>query len=217
MNSKLIALLTVFMLCISAEAFAQTDELFQSPEERPVPTELEKLLDEVPEETTEEPTPTSIEDFANQYYKNCLRKDHEKLNEEAMEMLCACTAAKMPEEMTLKDAYAMQRNSSEGRLQRVRFMEFVYIPCIDTPTEITIRDRCLANKEITKRVRNDYAVCSCMGKKMGKFMAEQAKKNVGVSLRRRMEEPDPFDYLFDGKYFGTIFHRESTACQALYK
>ncbi len=199
-NKSIFTLLVIFICALSVEAFAQAPELFVRPEPND-PTDLEQLLDEVPDREAPQPKPTDINEFAQQYYQNCLKQDHESLSGESLELLCTCTAAKIPENMTMRQTYHMQQNTNQGRLQRIRFMEFVYTPCLRYPVTALVEQRCRDNKEISKKYRNYKAICGCVGDRMGDFMDDKSPGYVDLALRRNLPNIDPLEMLLDSEQF----------------
>ncbi len=214
------SILPLFVLLISVfavPAHAQNPDLFESQQEQQAPTDLEELLAEVPEGQTYDEQPTTIEEFANQYYGNCLRQDHPKVDEQALEILCACTAAKMPDEMDLRQAMLMQTNTSSGQLQRLRFMEFIYSPCLKFPVADMVERRCLDDKAKMDPIRRDNAVCRCTGEAMGQYMESKAPGYVNLAVRRNLSNVDPLKLLYDSKQFNNIYERKFLYCRDVHE
>lgn len=199
-KKSIFTLLVIFICALSAEALAQPAELFGRPEPKD-PTDLEQLLDEVPDVERRQPAPTNITEFANQYYQNCLKQEHEQFSGESLELLCTCTAAKIPENMTMRQTYDMQQNTNEGRLQRIRFMEFIYTPCLRYPVTAFVEKRCTDDKEISKKYRNYKAICGCVAEEMGTFVEKKSPGYVDMALRRNLDGVDPLQSLLDNKQF----------------
>lgn len=215
-RKSIFTLLVLFICALSAEAFAQAPELFVRPEPKE-PTDLEKLLDEAPDIEKPQPAPTNITEFANQYYQNCLKQDHENLSGESLDLLCTCTAAKIPENMTMQQTYDMQQSTNEGKLQRVRFMEFVYTPCLRYPVISFVENRCVTDKDISKKYRNYKAICGCVAEEMGKFIEEKSPGYVDMALRRNLDGVDPLKLLLDNKQFKSHEQYHMRYCTDVYE
>jgi len=209
-------LLALCIYALPVAAHAQNPDLFDRQQTAP-PTELEELLGEVPEEGTTQEVPTSVEEFANQYYSNCLRQDHPNLEGKSLEVLCACTAAKFPEEMTLEQTLEMQRRTNNGKLQRLRFMEFIYSPCIRFPTAEIVQTQCLEDEEIRRKYRNEKAICACTAEKMGDFMNRKAPGYVDLAVRRNLDNIDPLKLLLGSKQFDRQTAYEMRYCVDRYE
>lgn len=216
LRKSLNLLLALCICAIPVAALAQNPDLFDRQEQAP-PTELEELLGEVPENSQTQKAPTTVEGFANQYYQNCIRQDHPKLDGENLEALCACTAAKFPENMTLEQTHEMQRRTNAGKLQRLRFLEFIYTPCLRFPTAMIVEKRCLEDKEIRQKYRNYRAVCGCTAEKMGDYMDKKAPGYVDYVVRRDVAENDPLKLLLDSKQFNRHTTYEMRYCADVYE
>ncbi|USO06346.1 MAG: hypothetical protein H6859_03930 [Rhodospirillales bacterium] len=162
---------------------------------------LLKLLDKAPPVQAPEAVPQTINEFANAYYKNCMNKQHPVLDSENLQTLCACTAAKIPGVMSVKDMRAMQNDDDEGRLQRSRMLLFVYTPCIEYPTRALIINQCLNTPDVQNTIKNYQRVCTCLGDGMAQFMREKAPKYVEVALNRNPDTLDPLGMLMKSKAY----------------
>ncbi len=161
------------------------------------------LLGESPsvEALQAEPKAQTINDFANAYYKNCMKQQDPILQGESLGMMCACTAAKVSDTMSVKNMQAMQNNDAEGKLQRSRMLMFVYTPCIEYPTQALITNQCLNNEGVRSSMKNYQRVCECLGDGMAKFMREKAPKYIEAAIRRNQNDLDPLKHLMQSRVF----------------
>ncbi len=154
-----------------------------------------------PDDTPEEPVSRDITDYANGYYKNCMKKDHPVIRGEHLEMLCACTASKIPGTMTPEQMSLLQDDTEEGLTQRNRMLMFVYTPCIAYPVRALVEDNCMNNAKIKTDIKSYRKVCSCLGEKMGETTSQQAPKIIETALRRDPRDLDPLALLVNSKGF----------------
>ncbi len=187
---------------VNAAQIFNKKEPVQAPLE-PQEREILELLDEAPEitDTVPEKEPQTINDFANQYYKNCLRQDHPILKGESLEMMCGCTSAQIPDNMTVKQMKDMQENTADGQHQRSRMLLFVYTPCIQYPTKALIHDKCVNNPEVQTSMKHYKKVCECLSDGMAQFMKEKAPKYIQSSLHRNSADMDPLRTLMESRVF----------------
>ena len=199
---KQFVVLVLALSMISGIAFAQ--DLFVRKDKTPEPkSELEELLDEAPDPAASEvmPEPQTINDFANQYYKNCTSQQHPVLKDENLELLCGCTSAQIPQQMTVEGMKALNEDSNEGKLQRGRMLLMVYAPCIQYPTYALVYNQCVQNPQIQTAIANYKKVCDCLGNGMGAFMKKRAPQHIEGALRRDIDNIDPLRDLLDSYAF----------------
>jgi len=163
---------------------------------------MELRGDDAPMQQEEEQAPPrTINDFANAYYKSCMQKEHPLLKADDKEMLCGCTSANIPGNMTVEQMQAMQTDTAEGQDQRNRMMLFVYTPCIEYPTRALVLDQCMNNKQVQSSMRNFREVCSCLADSMAVFMKENASQAVQAAVRRNRKDYDPLSELLQSRKY----------------
>lgn len=158
-----------------------------------------------------------MKDFSNAYYKNCMAQDHPILKGESLKLLCGCTAAKLPEAMTIPQLQAMATSTAEGDLQRSRMMMFVYAPCMEHPTKALILDQCMGDPKVRNGLKHANRVCECLGDEMGKFMKERGPRVIEGALRRNVKDLDPLGSLMQSKAFDKASQAALQDCMALYE
>lgn len=201
--------LVVFMAVVAVDSVpvdAANIFLSRNPSKQADPLKPEQedvidLLDDEPTDDAPAPPPESIDDFANRYYENCLKQENETLKGENLEMMCGCTSAQIPQNMTVEQMRAMQDNTDEGKLQRSRMLLFVYTPCIKYPTKALVTEKCLNNPDVRKTMRNYRAVCGCLGDKMADYMDREAPRAMEQALKRDMTDIDPLRALMESRGF----------------
>ena len=168
--------------------------------------ELLELLDEAPAPVKKSrPEPQNITQFANAYYKNCLKQGHPALDENGLNMLCACTSANISKNMTVQNMRDMQTNSAEGHTQRARVMMFSYAPCIEHPAKLLVTQQCLKDLQARATEKNYYEVCDCQGNGVAEFMRERMPRTIESGLNRNLANFDPLNLLLQS----TAFEQES--------
>ncbi len=162
-----------------------------------------ELLDEAPAPSTKKKAapPETINDFANLYYKNCTKQEHPILKGKSLELLCGCTSAQIPQNMSVKQMRDMQENTPEGEHQRSRMLLFVYTPCIQYPTKALVRKQCLDNPEVKAGMKQYKRVCECLADGMAGFMKEEAPRYVEMAMRRNGADLDPLRMLMESTLF----------------
>lgn len=158
-------------------------------------------IEVTPEGVPEEQAPADINAFANAYYQNCTKKEHPIIKGEDLQMLCACTAAKIPDVMNVEQMEALQTNTSEGQYQRNRMLMFVYTPCIEYPVVALVKDSCMNNPKIKTNMSEYKKVCSCLADHMAEFVSTQAPKTIEAALKRDPRDIDPLALLVNGEAF----------------
>jgi len=172
--------------------------------ESPQPdSDILELLDEAPkqEPKTERQQPKTITEYANAYYKNCRKQDHPLLKGESLDILCSCTAAQIPDVMTLEQWRSMGQDNPEGQLQRNRMLMFIYTPCIKYPTRALIMDKCMNDAKVKATMRRYPKVCACLADDMALYMDENAMHTVEQALARNQKDLDPLASLLESRSF----------------
>lgn len=197
-------LIVCLMSLFSAAQPGLAADLYVKPQARSAPPssaqssqdELKAFLDQknAPDQG-QRSAPRDINEFANAYYNNCLKKQHPLLDADSQEDLCACTAANIPQTMSVENMKAMQNADDEGRLQRSRMLMFVYTPCIEYPTRSLILNQCLNNPDVAGKIKNYQQICSCLGDGMAEFMRDEAPRFIENEIRKNPDSVDPLGYM----------------------
>lgn len=169
---------------------------------KPVDPLLE-LLDEAPQVSDQppRPDPETLEDFANQYYFNCIERDDHLLDEESLQILCGCASAKIIEVMGLQDMKVLGDKTSEGELQRSRMLFFVYTPCFEPAIKALVHKQCINNDKVKSGLKYYKKICACSSDGMADFMRERAPDYMGGSLRRRDAHKEPLRALMESRAY----------------
>ncbi|MCC6597300.1 MAG: hypothetical protein IT559_00735 [Alphaproteobacteria bacterium] len=228
-------ILKILLLCVlvtTAPYSASANQLFvkkpgatakPAPAQIPAPTntppapkipELEDPAQAAPEPMAPDAT---IDDFANRYYANCQAQQHPLLQGKNLELLCGCTASRLPEVMSVEQVQQMQEDSEEGQYQRNRMLLFVYAPCIEYPTRALILDQCLGDPQVQAGMKNFKTVCSCLADEMAAFMKEHAPGTIRNALRANQKDIDPLSTLLQSSAFDAASKSKMTECIALYE
>ncbi len=182
------------LMVFSAPAFAEGD-LFLKQHEK---SESNQLFAKPEKHVTEE---QEIRILANSYYENCLLESHPVLTPSSQNLLCACTSAKMSEEMTPDQMKAMFEEGPEGDEARSQMMAFVYAPCMEYPVRDLITQNCLGNPEVAAGSTAPKELCKCLGDKMGEFMADKGPAVIEMAMRSNPDNLDPLSNFFNSYSF----------------
>ena len=150
--------------------------------------------------------------LANNYYKNCKKGSHPVLKGNSLEALCACTAAKITEEMNVSEIEALFSDTPESQNARDKMLMMVYAPCMQYPVRDLIVDNCVNNKDLSKIPINKQKICGCMGGKMGEYMAANAPNVIAQALRDNPGTQDPLASFFQSYAFKTASRQHMKAC-----
>ena len=147
-------------------------------------------------------TPVSKE-TANTYFGNCMAKRDPRMTTKSQEELCACTAAKMTEVMTMEDIKRMGQQTQEGIQSFNLMMTHVYMPCIGAPVHDLLMTECLADKKIDEQqFKIDKGdLCGCIAGKTGKWMADQGPAMMEIILKKNPHITDPIQPIMDSPDF----------------
>ena len=156
---------------------------------------------ETPARQPQQAPPRTITAFANDYFNTCLKQDHPILRGESLELMCGCTAAQIPQNMTVRQMQAMGENTDEGALQRSRMLLFVYTPCIKYPTKALVESRCLDDPNVRSGMKRYKKVCACLADGMAALMEKEAPGHVEEALKRDSGNLDPLRMLLESRLF----------------
>lgn len=147
-------------------------------------------------------TPVSKE-TANAYFGNCMAKRDPRMTTKSQEELCACTAAKMTDVMTMEDIKRMSQQTQEGVQSFNLMMTHVYMPCIGAPVHDLLMTECLANKKIDQQgFKVDKGdLCGCISDRTGKWMADQGPAMMEIILKKNPHITDPIQPIMDSPDF----------------
>ncbi len=212
---RLFILLMLSAFCVGN---ANAADIFINKNPKPAPPseehkEIMKLMDkEVPDAKPLTAQPQNINEFANQYYNNCMTKATAVLNGNNLETLCTCTAAQIPNNMTVDQMKAMNTDTEEGALQRGRMLLFVYAPCIEYPTKALIMDQCVNNPDVKAKMKKPTKVCDCLSSGMADFMRESAPEHIRRALEENKTDLDPLRELMESKTFDNASRYHMATC-----
>lgn len=139
--------------------------------------------------------------FANQYYKNCLAGENEVLKGDNLQMMCACTAAKISENMNAEDLQAMGKDTPEGLAARNKMVLEVYAPCMEFPAESLMQHRCVNTPALHGKTTDLEALCSCVAKSVAGYIARHGPAVMESALQENPENLDPMSALVNSPEF----------------
>ncbi len=151
-------------------------------------------------------------DAANAYYENCNAQPGQGLSNQSKEYLCACTAAKMMENMTVEDVKAMAAQNEQGRKAMNYMLVKVYAPCMNYPAKDHYYNTCIANPKTKILGGNPQAICTCMSDKIANYLANDGQKIFSDILRRNPNITDPMHALTSDKHFESFAQSKLIGC-----
>lgn len=137
-------------------------------------------------------------DFANQYFQNCVEAENKTLTSQSQEMLCACSAAKLSENMSIEEMKAMQQDSAFGQEMRNKMLLEVYAPCIEFPTHDLVLASCLNDPT---KLPQKKEVCHCLASSMGQYISQNAQVALMSALQQNPNSLDPLGTLLESPSF----------------
>ncbi len=158
----------------------------------------------------------TMEDFAERYNENCMKKKDPVLKGEPLRMLCACSASKLQEAMTVAEVKAMMTDTPEGLTQRNRMAIHVYAPCMQYPVRAMLYNNCAENKEVLGQYKNAGQICTCMADDMADFIQKNGPTMLAQNLANNPNDPDPLAQLMQGKAFQSRTQASFMACVGRY-
>lgn len=148
-------------------------------------------------------------EMANTYFENCQKKQSAIMTNDTQEMLCACTAAKLSENMTVAEMEAMYTDTPEGQNMRNKMLLQVYAPCIEYPTHDLVLKGCLENDVKLKRKKQ---VCGCMAQNMSNYISVNAQSALISALQENPKSTDPLSTLLQSPTFAAQAQQTLAAC-----
>jgi hypothetical protein len=200
-----------FIIAVSAPAFAE-GELFVKKHQSgksSAYTATPKKPDEIPSEDY-----YVSKALANSYYKNCVSTNHPILTGDSLQALCACTAAKLTEEMTVNEIEALFSNAPESQDARHKMLTSIYAPCMEYPVSDLITGNCMKNDELQRVVSNKAKLCGCIGNRMGAYIGKNASGIITTTLRDNPNVSDPLASFFQSPNFQILSRQHLQACVA---
>lgn len=161
--------------------------------------------------STAHATPIS-KDAANAYYENCNAQQADGLSNKSKEYLCACTAAKMMERMTVEDIKAMSEQSEAGRKAMNYMIVKVYAPCMNYPAKDHYYNTCLSNPKTQALSRNPQALCNCMSGKVADYLGANGSEIFADILSRNPNVVDPMVALTEDSKFQNYTQSQLLSC-----
>jgi len=154
-------------------------------------------------------------EMANKYYNNCIAKESpQKLSKESQDLLCACTAAKMMDNMTLDDIKTMSNpQDPDGARQALNHMLVkVYAPCMEYPAKDHYFNTCLSDPKTKTISKDPTKLCGCMADKIASHLAENGEVLFEGILSRNPNMTDPMSALQGDPEFQQYIGKQVMTC-----
>lgn len=159
----------------------------------------------------------SMESVAKRYNENCLKKKSEIVKGDDLRMLCACTASKMQEKMTIEEIQTMTQDTPEGQVQRNRMVIDVYAPCMEYPSRALLMNQCAAYQANLKKTQgglaiNGEAICGCLAQNMAAYVAVNAQPVLAQKLAANPNDMDPLSEFLNSPEYQSQVNATFNGC-----
>lgn len=151
-------------------------------------------------------------DAANAYFQNCQAQPAQGLSPKSKEFLCACTAAKMMESMSVEDVKAMSQQNQTGRNAMNNMLINVYAPCMGAPAKDHYYNTCISNPQTKLLGRNPQRLCGCMSDEVSTYLATNGPKVFRDLLSRNPNMVDPMTALTNDTKFQQFAQSKLMGC-----
>ncbi|MCC7305645.1 MAG: hypothetical protein IT558_05230 [Alphaproteobacteria bacterium] len=148
-----------------------------------------------------DPEPDPIGKFASNYFENCMSKENNALKGELLKKLCACSATKIAQTMTVADVKSMAEDTPAGQEMRNRMLLEVYAPCIEYPTQALLLEKCMSDTKVQQQIPGYQQACTCMAASMGQYMAANGPAAIAQSIAANPGDTDPLASLMNSQGF----------------
>lgn len=133
------------------------------------------------------------DETSNAFFNSCVQKRDERMTEQNQTKFCACSAAKMQENMSLEETRAMFQPGQQGRLMLNKMLTEVYAPCMNFPVQDLITANCMNDPKVASfsKDNNPAPLCTCMGKETGNWFAANGPQLLARILADNPNVTDP--------------------------
>lgn len=208
-----IILLAMLFVCNVSAAKAQDNDRLQPTS--PL-SDLERAVQEVQKEPEKPKTPeqkTGIE-LSNEYFMRCVGEKRIQYTAELQELMCGCTAAKMPQYLSPSEIASLQNEDRLGTQSRAKFLINIYRPCMFEALPDIADNSCKNSDYLRKNViLGKRKVCGCMRERYRQTLEARVADIITNAVAHEPLTLDPLHY-----FLGTVeFERlESSTTMACY-
>lgn len=150
---------------------------------------------------------------ANAYFTNCLNQPSPTgMSDQTKQYMCACTAARMQQSMTVEDIRTMAQQSQAGRNATNKMIINVYAPCIEYPARDHYYSTCMSNPQSQNLTKNVQGMCTCLGNQVSGYLKQNAQKEFSRILKRTPNITDPMQALTSDPAFTQFAQSKMTGC-----
>ena len=153
-------------------------------------------------------------EMSEAYYNSCIRKERPPaLTKEGQDSLCACTASKMLENMTLEDIKDLSNEEQAIRRDAFNYMLVtVYAPCMEQPTKDYYYHTCRSNPKSRLITTDSRVMCKCISEKVSKYVRKKGPEIFADILTRNPNIQDPMGALESDPVFQSYVKKQGVAC-----
>jgi hypothetical protein len=158
-------------------------------------------------------TPLSDEK-TKEFYSQCVSKPAPPMTAESQAALCACTAEKMQQTMTVEDQKVLAQNDQEGRNMLNRMLLNVYAPCMNIPVKDMLEKQCLQDMQAKPAPpgTNIADICRCMASKTGLWLSTNGRELMSQVLAANPNITDPMGPVMEDASFKSASTQNLTSC-----
>ena len=157
---------------------------------------------------------TKSKERGNIYYKKCMQSESLAFDEEEKTLLCACTAAKIPEVLTGPEFAELYKDTKAGRNARIILMTYAYTDCMDQAVSDKVYKDCLYGKELDGIIYGKKNICRCVAKEYNDLLIIAAPDFFMDAIKYDPMTLNPLERHFISETYFYNLKRYSKACRA---
>ncbi|MCI5060960.1 MAG: hypothetical protein MRY79_07800 [Alphaproteobacteria bacterium] len=150
---------------------------------------------------------------AEAYFQNCMQQPSQPgLTQTGKNNLCACTAAKMMQSLSVEDVQMMGGQDQNARNAMNKMIVHVYAPCIQYPAKDHYYHTCVTNPQTKKLGRNPQKLCGCMASQVASYLGSNGQQVFQNILSRNPNIADPMSALTSDQEFQSFAQSKLLGC-----
>lgn len=151
--------------------------------------------------------------LANEYYKKCAAKQSDVFSEEQIETLCACSSAKMSQNLTIRDFNNLEKPNRAGREARGKAIAYGYVPCMQYATDELVTRDCRKDKNLKPVLAGKRTVCKCTLDKFNEYLNLNGTSIIMNSLKYKPMTMNPLEHFFSDTHYKFLLRDSIKSCR----
>lgn len=153
---------------------------------------------------------------ANALFDHCMASSHPGMTPKSQGYYCACSAARMKDQISARDMKNLNSKSNVNRLRaQQRLAAYVYTPCLEAPIEYRLREDCQDNKRLTASSPTPEALCQCIGSRGSYLIKTQGTFLMSDILSDNQPVGDPLMTMLENDAFNQQINDITKLCVRL--